>query len=97
MRLVHVPRLVKVSPTILRSRERTLLPVKEVTNGFVYLHPVCTNEQLWMASTSKKALTRAEVGLLQLKNCLVNLPRSLVVILLNAQTVGIVGCVEAIN
>ena len=40
-----------------------------------------------MAPPTKRALTRAEIGLAQLKNCLVNLPRSLVAVLLNSQTV----------
>ncbi|KAL8791295.1 MAG: hypothetical protein Q9195_005984 [Heterodermia aff. obscurata] len=39
-----------------------------------------------MAPPTKRALTRAEIGLVQLKNCLVNLPRSLVAVLLNSQT-----------
>ncbi|KAG7007209.1 protein csx2 [Physcia stellaris] len=39
-----------------------------------------------MAPSSKRTLTRAEVALVQLKNCLVNLPRSLVAVLLNSQT-----------
>lgn len=41
-----------------------------------------------MAPSSKRTLTRAEVALVQLKNCLVNLPRSLVAVLLNSQTVN---------
>jgi hypothetical protein len=37
----------------------------------------------------KRTQAQAEVELVQLKNCLVNLPRALVDVLLNAQTVGI--------
>ena len=36
----------------------------------------------------KKAVTVAEVSLVQLRNCLVNLPPSLVTILVNANTVS---------
>ena len=41
-----------------------------------------------MAPGSKKAALTAEIALVQLKNCLVNLPPSLVEILVNANAVG---------
>lgn len=45
---------------------------------------------------AKKNPSPAEVGLVQLKNCLVNLPSALVTVLVNANTVStnvpVVGC-----
>ena len=38
--------------------------------------------------TPKQTATPAEVGLVQLRNCLVNLPQSMVTVLVNANTVS---------